>query len=114
MPALTGPAGPPGQVICRNDQAARLACDLMLAPGTWKVAGTAATDRVTLSRDGRVYARGRRLRFRLELVRRPRPGSSRGTLRLRGGARLVETPHQPSVSGGPLNGPTRSAVIQPP
>ncbi len=55
----TGPQGPPGQVICRNNKAAKLACDLMFPPGTWKVAGAATTARVTLSRDGRVYARGK-------------------------------------------------------
>ena len=89
----TGPQGPPGQVICRNTAAAKLACDLMFQPGTWKVAGTATVARATLSRGGRVYAhgrarlrtQGRRLRVKLELARRPRPGLYRLTLRLHGG-----------------------------
>ena len=88
----TGPQGPPGQVVCRNNAAAKLACDLIFQPGTWKVAGTATVARATLSRGGRVYARGRarlrtqgrRLRIELELGRRPRPGTYRMTLRLRG------------------------------
>ena len=88
----TGPQGPPGQVVCRNNAAAKLACDLIFQPGTWKVAGTAVTARATLSRNGRVYARGkarlrtqgRRLRIKLDLVRQPRPGAYRMTLRLRG------------------------------
>ena len=88
----TGPQGPPGQVVCRNNAAAKLACDLIFQPGTWKVAGTAMTARATLSRGGRVYARGRarlrtqgrRLRIKFDLVRRPRPGTYRLTLRLRG------------------------------
>ena len=89
-----GPQGPPGQVVCRNNPAAKLACDLMFPPGTWKVAGTATTAHVTLSRNGRVHARGqarlrtqgRRLRIKLDLFRRPRPGTYRLTLKLgRGG-----------------------------
>ena len=55
-------------------------------------------------------------------VRSPRRGFSLGrSCTLEGPPRLrvllealLETAHQPSVSGGPLNGPTRSAVIQPP
>ena len=88
----TGPQGPPGRVICRDTKAAKLACDLMFAPGTWTVAGTATTARVTLSRNGRVYARGKavlrkqgkRLRIRLQLIRRPRPGTYRLTVRVHG------------------------------
>ena len=79
-------------MVCRNNAAAKLACDLIFQPGTWKVAGTATVARATLSRGGRVYARGRarmrtqgrRLRIELELGRRPRPGTYRMTLRLRG------------------------------
>ena len=79
-------------MVCRNNAAAKLACDLIFQPGTWKVAGTATTARATLLRGGRVYARGRarlrmqgrRLRIKLDLVRRPRPGTYRLTLRLRG------------------------------
>jgi hypothetical protein len=64
----------------------------MFAPGTWKVAGTAATARATLSRNGRVHTRGqarlrrqgKRLRIRLHLARRPRPGTYRLTLRAHG------------------------------
>ena len=93
----TGPQGPAGQVTCRNNAAAKLACELMFQPGTWKVAGTATVARATLSRGGRVYARGRarlrtqgrRLRVKLELVRRPRPGLYRLTLRLHGGRYAV-------------------------
>jgi hypothetical protein len=88
----TGPQGPPSRVICRDTKAAKLACDLMFAPGTWTVAGTATTARVTLSRNGRVYARGKavlrkqgkRLRIRLQLIRRPRPGTYRLTVRVHG------------------------------
>ena len=87
-----GPQGPPGQVICRNTVAARAACELLFPAGTWRVAGSATTARVTLSRNGRVYARGKarlrrqgeRLRITLQLTRRPRPGTYRLTLRGRG------------------------------
>jgi hypothetical protein len=92
-----GPQGPAGQVICRNNAAAKLGCDLLFPAGTWKVAGTATTARATLSRDGRIHARGRarlltrgrRLRINLELARRPLPGTYRLTLRLRGGSSYV-------------------------
>jgi hypothetical protein len=59
-------------VICRNTPAAKLACDALFAPGTWKVAGTATTARATVSLHNRAYARGtatisRRGRVRLHL-----------------------------------------------
>ena len=95
----TGPQGPAGKVICRDTKAAKLACDLMFAPGTWTVAGTATTARATLSRNGRVYARGKavlrkqgkRLRIRLQLIRRPRPGTYRLTVRVHGVVVLRQT-----------------------
>ena len=79
-------------MICRNNKAAMLACDLMFPPGTWKVAGSATTARATLTRHGRVYGRGtarvrthgKRLRIRLHLAPRPRPGVYRLTLRWHG------------------------------
>ena len=87
-----GPQGPAGQVICRNTVSAKVACDLLFPPGTWRVAGSATAARATLSRDGRVYARGRarvrargkRLRVQLRLARRPRAGTYRLTLRIHG------------------------------
>jgi hypothetical protein len=72
-----GPRGPAGQVTCRNTAAARLLCDALFAPGTWKPAGSATAARFTLSRGGRVYARGRatvnrhgRVRMRVRKVRK--------------------------------------------
>jgi hypothetical protein len=77
-----GPRGPAGLVTCRNTAAARLLCDALFAPGTWKPAGTATTARFTRSRGGRVYARGRatvnrhgRVRMRLSRPRKLRNGT---------------------------------------
>jgi hypothetical protein len=77
-----GPRGPAGLLTCRNTAAARLLCDALFAPGTWKPAGTATTARFTLSRGGRVYARGRatvnrhgRVRTRLSHHRKLRTGT---------------------------------------
>jgi hypothetical protein len=77
-----GPRGPAGLLTCRNTAAARLLCDALFAPGTWKPAGTVTAARFTLSRGGRVYARGRatvnrhgRVRMRLSHPRKLRKGT---------------------------------------
>jgi hypothetical protein len=101
-PGATGPAGPrgpAGEVVCRNNVVARTACDLLFPQGTWRAAGAATTASAALSRDGRVRARGKarlrvrggRLRVRLQLVRRPKPGVYLLTLRLRGDIVLRRT-----------------------
>jgi hypothetical protein len=88
-----GPPGPAGQVICRNTVAAKIACDLLFAPGTWKVVGTARDVTATLSRHGDVYARGttrhlgrgKQLRIHLTMIRRLTRGKYRLTVRFTGG-----------------------------
>jgi hypothetical protein len=84
-----GPQGAAGQVTCRNTLAARVLCDAMFAPGTWKAAGTATAARFTLSRGGRVYARGRatvnrrgHARVRLGTLRKVRAGTYVLTIRV--------------------------------
>jgi hypothetical protein len=54
----TGPQGPAGQVSCRNTVAAKVGCDVLFPPGTWKIAGNATTASVVITRNRRVYARG--------------------------------------------------------
>jgi hypothetical protein len=78
-----GPPGPAGQVVCRNTLAAKVLCDAIFQPGTWKVAGGAAIARVTLSREHRVYARGtvrvraraKKARIQLVTIRNMRQGT---------------------------------------
>lgn len=72
-----GPRGPAGRITCRNTAVARLLCDVLFAPGTWQPGDSAGAARFTLSRAGRVHARGRatvdrngRSRVRLRKVRR--------------------------------------------
>jgi hypothetical protein len=77
-----GPRGPAGQVTCRNTAAARLLCDALFAPGTWKPAGATTPARFTLSRGGHIRARGRatvnrdgRVRMHLSKPRRLHKGA---------------------------------------
>jgi hypothetical protein len=77
-----GPRGPAGQVTCRNTAAARLLCDALFAPGTWKPAAATTPARFTLSRGGHIRARGRatvnrdgRVRMRLSKPRRLHKGA---------------------------------------
>jgi hypothetical protein len=80
-----GPAGPAGKVVCRSTALARVTCELLFAPGTWKTAGaaTATRARYTISRGHKVVARGsRRLHGRparlvLRVTRHLRPGRYR-------------------------------------
>jgi hypothetical protein len=85
QPGTTGPEGPrglAGQVTCRNTAAARLLCDALFAPGTWKPAGATTPARFTLSRGGHIRARGRatvnrdgRVRMHLSKPRRLHKGA---------------------------------------
>jgi hypothetical protein len=78
-----GPQGAAGQVICRDTATARNVCNVLFAPGTWKLASATATiARYRVLRGTRVVARGRRHAQRHLSIRLPR--------RLRAGRYVLE------------------------
>ncbi|HUA03901.1 MAG TPA: FG-GAP-like repeat-containing protein [Solirubrobacteraceae bacterium] len=98
-----GPPGPAGQVICRNTVAAKLGCDALFPPGTWKAIGTAADARVTISRNDRVDARGtgivsgrgKHVRLRMHLIQLHRLNPGRYVLTVTiGSGRAARVIHQ--------------------